>query len=46
MCLWVGRMQTESMIFLLLILIVAFFALAALFGADSRPFDARGRRWV
>jgi hypothetical protein len=26
--------------------IVAFFTLAALCGADSRPHDARARRWL
>jgi hypothetical protein len=26
--------------------VVAFFTLAALRGADSRPYDARARRWL
>jgi hypothetical protein len=31
---------------LIVIAIVAFFALAGVYGADSRPYDARGRRWL
>jgi hypothetical protein len=34
------------MALLLTIGIVAFFTLAALYGADSRPHDVRGRRWL
>jgi hypothetical protein len=34
------------MVFLLVIALVAFFALAAVYGVDSRPIDARGRRWI
>ena len=35
------------MVVLLVIGVVAFFALAALYGVDSRPYASRGaRRWV
>jgi len=34
------------MTFLVVIAIVAFFPLAAAFGVDSRPNDARPRRWL
>jgi hypothetical protein len=35
------------MVVLLLIGVVAFFALAGLYGVDSRPYASpRGRRWV
>jgi hypothetical protein len=34
------------MIFVVLALVIAFFALAAGFGVDSRPADSRGRRWI
>ena len=26
--------------------VLAFFTLAALYGADSRPYEPRGRRWL
>jgi len=31
---------------LVIVVVVAFFALAGLFGGDSRPVDLRGRRWI
>jgi hypothetical protein len=34
------------MFFLIVIGIAAFFTLATLYGADSRPYDARSRRWI
>jgi len=34
------------MVFLLITGIIAFFSLAAVFGVDSRPYDARQRRWL
>jgi hypothetical protein len=34
------------MLFLIVIGITVFFVLAALYGADSRPYDERGRRWI
>jgi len=34
------------MLFLIVIAIAAFFALAAVHGADSRPYDSRARRWL
>jgi hypothetical protein len=34
------------MLYLLIIGVVAFFSLAAVFGTDSRPYDARQRRWL
>ena len=40
------RADNEVMAFLVITGIIAFFSLAALFGADSRPYDARQRRWL
>jgi hypothetical protein len=34
------------MLVLIVIAIAAFFVLATVFGADSRPHDARARRWL
>lgn len=34
------------MVFLVVIGVVAFFVLSVVYGADSRPIDARGRRWI
>jgi hypothetical protein len=34
------------MAFLVVIGVLAFFPLAVLYGTDSRPHDARGRRWL
>ena len=34
------------MIYLLIIGVIAFFSLTAVFGVDSRPHDARQRRWL
>jgi hypothetical protein len=33
-------------VFLFVIGVLAFFLLAGLYGADSRPYDTRGRRWI
>jgi uncharacterized membrane protein YtjA (UPF0391 family) len=34
------------MVFLVIAIVIAFFGLAGFFGADSRPADIRGRRWI
>jgi hypothetical protein len=34
------------MLFLIVIAVAAFFALAGVYGADSRPYDSRARRWL
>jgi hypothetical protein len=34
------------MVALLVIGVLVFFVLAGLYGADSRPYDTRGRRWL
>jgi hypothetical protein len=34
------------MFFLIVMGIVAFFALATVYGVDSRPYDRRARRWL
>jgi hypothetical protein len=40
------RRHAEGMAYLVISGIIAFFSLAAIFGADSRPYDARQRRWL
>ena len=36
----------KDMIFLIVIGVLAFFPLALAYGRDSRPYDARPRRWL
>lgn len=38
--------HSENMVYLVVIGLLAFFALAGVYGADSRPYDARPRRWL
>jgi len=38
--------DNEDMIFLIVIGVLAFFPLALAYGRDSRPYDARPRRWL
>jgi hypothetical protein len=38
--------QSELMLFLLVLGVVAFFWLAVTHGVDSRPYDGRARRWM
>ena len=38
--------HSESMAFIVITGIVAFFPLAVAYGADSRPHDRRARRWL
>ena len=38
--------DNEDMIFLTVIGVLAFFPLALAYGRDSRPYDARPRRWL
>ena len=38
--------HSQSMVFIVVIGILAFFPLAAAYGADSRPHDSRARRWL
>jgi hypothetical protein len=40
------RRHPEGMAYLVISGIIAFFSLAAIFGVDSRPYDARQRRWL
>ena len=40
------RSDNEYMVFIVVIGVVAFFPLALAFGRDSRPYDARPRRWL
>jgi hypothetical protein len=40
------RSDNEDMVFLVVIGVIAFFPLALAFGRDSRPYDARPRRWL
>ena len=39
-------MHAEPMAVLIVIAILAFFPLALAYGRDSRPTDARPRRWI
>ncbi len=38
--------HSEAMVFLIVIGVLAFFPLALAYGTDSRPYDARPRRWL
>ena len=38
--------HTVIMVFLIVIGVLAFFPLALVYGRDSRPYDARPRRWL
>jgi len=38
--------HTKKMVFLIVIGVLAFFPLALAYGRDSRPYDARPRRWL
>jgi len=38
--------DNECMVFIVVIGIIAFFPLALAYGKDSRPYDARPRRWL